>query len=68
MGDKFEKLLSSIRYIVLCLMNSFIKKQLLNLFCGMGLVLIEDKKFKPTPPGFKPDVVMKKIKGEWLGM
>lgn len=27
-----------------------------------------DKKFKPTPPGFKPDVVMKKIKGEWLGM
>jgi len=26
-----------------------------------------DKKFKPTPPGFKPDVVMKKIKGEWLG-
>lgn len=27
-----------------------------------------DKKFKPTPPGFKPDVVLKKIKGEWLGM
>lgn len=27
-----------------------------------------DKKFKPTPPGFKPDVVMMKIKGEWLGM
>lgn len=27
-----------------------------------------DKKFKPTPPGFKPGVVMKKIKGEWLGM
>lgn len=25
-----------------------------------------DKSFKPTPPGFKPEIVMKKIKGESL--
>lgn len=25
-----------------------------------------DKSFKPTPPGFKPDIVLKKIKGEAL--
>ena len=25
-----------------------------------------DKKFKPTPPGFNPDIVLKKINGEDL--
>ena len=25
-----------------------------------------DKNFKPTPPGFKPDIVLKKIRGEYL--
>ena len=25
-----------------------------------------DKSFKPTPPGFEPEIVLKKIKGEEL--
>ena len=25
-----------------------------------------DKSFKPTPPGFEPEIVLKKIKGEGL--
>lgn len=27
---------------------------------------VSDKRFKPTPPGFRPDIILKKIKGEKL--